>query len=52
MDKVVYMDGDKHRVLQGIIESESDDFVVLRLDNSTYRIGKKHIISIRQGEVK
>lgn len=50
MDKILYNDGDKHRILKGEIVSEDDVFITIRLDNTTYRIGKKSIISIRQGE--
>ena len=50
MDKIFYRDGDKDRLLKGKIVGEDDLFISLKLDNSTYRISKKHIISIRQGE--
>jgi hypothetical protein len=51
MDKILYQDGDKERLLKGKITSEDDFFISLDLDNgSNYRIGKRAIISIRQGE--
>lgn len=51
MDKIMYQDGDKPRLLKGEIVSEDDLFVHLKLDTGVlYRIGKKSIISIRQGE--
>ena len=51
MDKILYTDGDKDRLLKGQIISEDDYFINLKLPNGRlYRIGKKSIISIRQGE--
>jgi len=52
MDKVLYKDGDKSRLLKGKILGEDDYLVNIQLDNkSVYRIGKASIISIRQGEL-
>lgn len=50
MDKVFYRDGDKDRLLKGRIMGEDDYLVTIQNDTGTWRIGKKHIISIRQGE--
>lgn len=51
MDKVLYRDGDKDRLLKGKILGEDAYLLTIQLDNNlTYRIGKASIISIRQGE--
>ena len=49
MDKILYLDGEKHRLLKGKIISEDDLFIKLKLTQGFYRINKKNIISIRQG---
>lgn len=51
MDKVLYRDGDKDRLLKGKILGEDAYLLTIQLDNNVkYRIGKASIISIRQGE--
>lgn len=50
LDKVVYLDGDKYRVLYGKLAEEDEHFVTLILDIGKYKIGKRSIISIREGE--
>ena len=45
MDKILYRDGEKDRLLKGKIISEDDLFVSLELDDSVYRIAKSKIIS-------
>jgi len=50
VDKILYRDGEKDRLLKGKIISEDDLFVSLELDDSVYRIAKSKIISIRQGK--
>ncbi len=51
MDKILYKDGDKDRLLKGTIISEDDFFINLKIDGgNVWRIGKSSVISIRQGE--
>jgi len=51
MDKILYKDGDKDRLLKGTIISEDEHFINLKIDSGdVWRISKKSIISIRQGE--
>ena len=49
MDKVLYQDGDNVKRLLGTITKEDEHFIYLTMPISgEFRIGKKHIISIRQ----
>jgi hypothetical protein len=50
MDKVLYKDGEKDRLLKGQITAEDDFFISIKLTDVVYRINKANIISIRQGE--
>jgi hypothetical protein len=52
MDKILYKDVDKPRLLKGeIIPSADSQFVKIRLDNgSVWSINKNEIISMREGE--
>lgn len=53
MDKIVYEDGNKERILRGQIINEDDYFIDLKLTNGTvYQIAKRKIISARRGKEK
>lgn len=51
MDKILYKDGDKDRLLKGEIIAEDNFFISIKLSDVVYRINKSNIISIRQGEL-
>lgn len=51
MDKILYKDGEKDRLLKGQITGEDDYFISIKLDSAVYRINKANVISIRQGEI-
>jgi hypothetical protein len=44
--KVLFLDGEKPRILKGTIVSEDEVFVVLRRRDSEVRLAKRHIIKI------
>lgn len=51
MDKIVYEDGDKERILRGLITAIDDHFVTLKQNNgSVYQIAVRKIISVRRGK--
>jgi len=47
-DKIIYIDGDRNRVLHGIIIDEDIDFITLKRNSGNIKIGKRSIVEIRK----
>jgi hypothetical protein len=47
--KIIYNDGEETRALRGIIDKEDADFVYVKRRDGIFRLGKKFIVKIEEG---